>query len=289
MRYKYIIFDNDGVNIDSEHIAMRVMDECGRVLVLRYKPDADLPENYIYRTYPGTSTDRIVDTLIRNFNLPRDQIRKAYKLPEDVDVAVSYAELVTLETNSRFKALLKAIPGATPALMKIRNMFGPENMALATTSPAERMDICLDCAVDAQTLENARLAEIFPAGPRRRSGYGHPNKYDETFGALGWNPKDTIIVEDSASGVQKAKAGRPDTPVIGTVAATFYEDKPAQAKVLLGEGASIVISSMADLPHATMWLQADMAKNARPNFEAQIYTSPAGRSVLGRSATPSIR
>lgn len=284
MSLTHIIFDNDGVNIDSEDVAMRVMEEWGRNLVLRYKPDADLPHGHIYKTYPGTSTDRIVDALINGFDLPRAQIIKDYMLSDDAEVAVDLADLITLETNKRFQGELKSIPGVTGALRKIHEIFGPENVALATTSRVDRMDISLACAVDPVTGQNAQLDELFPAGHRRLSGYGFPNKYDEAFTALGWDPARTIIVEDSLSGVKKARAGRLNTHVIGTVAARFYEDKSEQAAALLAEGASIVISSMSDLPAAAAWVKTGMDLGARPEFEAPVYLNPTVRSRMPKLA-----
>jgi beta-phosphoglucomutase-like phosphatase (HAD superfamily) len=265
-----IIFDNDGVNIDSEDVAMRVMDDEGARLVRRYQPNADLPQDYIYKTYPGTSTDRIVDALIKKFDLPVEQIKTDFKLPKDADVPVALADLITLETNKRFIAELKAVPGTTGALKTIHMMFGSENVALMTTSRADRMDISLAHAVDPASGANAQLDSLFPKGAQRRSGYGHTNKYDEGFGALGWNPAQAIIVEDSLSGVTKAKAGREDASVIGTVAARFYTDKPAQAEALLKAGADIVISSMFDLPAAAWWLK-DGKPETKPAFLAPVY------------------
>jgi beta-phosphoglucomutase-like phosphatase (HAD superfamily) len=268
---KYIIFDNDGVNIDSEDKAMRVMDDWGGALVRYYKPDADLPQDYIYRTYPGTSTDKIVEALIQKFALPSEQIVEDYGLSSPDDVPTQLADLITLETNRVFKNELKSIPGTTAALIEIRSLFGTEHVALATTSRADRMDISLAHAVDSITGDNARLDELFPKGEQRRSGYGHPNKYDEAFAALGWDPAETIVVEDSISGVTKAMAGRPDTSVIGTVAAKFYENKEEQAAKLLANGAKIVISDMADLLTAVTWLKEGMNADARPDFASRVY------------------
>lgn len=266
-----LLFDNDGVNIDSEDVAMRVMDDWGVELVKRYQPDADLPQDYIYKTYPGTSTDRIVDALIKKFDLSEDLIRQDYDLPDDADVPVVLADLITIATNDRFRQELKAIPGVTAAHEELRAQYGAENIGLATTSRADRMDISLACAVDPVTGANARLAEFFPAGAQRRSGYGHPNKYDEAFGALGWNTAETAVVEDSLSGVSKAKAGRPEVRVVGTVAAKFYEDKTAQAKALMGAGADVVIADFSDLPQALTWLAGGLQADKKPDFKGQVF------------------
>lgn len=271
MRITKFLFDNDGVNIDSEDVAMRVMDDWGVALVKRYQPDAALLQDYIYKTFPGTSTDRIVDALIQKFQLSADLIKQDYNLADDADVPVALADLITIETNNRFQSDLKAIPGVTQAHVELRALYGAENIALATTSREDRMDVSLAHAADPLTGANAQLETFFPKGERRRSGYGHPNKYDEAFGALGWNPAETVVVEDSLSGVSKAKQGRTDVRVIGTVAAKFYEDKPAQAKALMDAGASLVIAHFSDLPKAVQWLDAGMDASKKPAFAGQVF------------------
>lgn len=268
------LFDNDGVNIDSEDVAMRVMDDWGVDFISKYEP-SKLPEkDHIYKTYPGTSTDKIVEALIKKFDLPLPLIRQDYNIPDttpDADVPKLLALDVTAQTNQRFQVELKSIAGATQSHEELRAVYGADNIALCTTSPEDRMDISLECAVDPVTGANARLAEFFPKGDHRRSGYKHPNKYDEAFAALGWDPAETGIVEDSKSGVEKAKANRPEVRVIGTVAARFFEDKAAQAKVLTDAGASLVITNFADLPKAAAWLQDNMNPLSRPSFAGDVY------------------
>lgn len=288
-----IMFDNDGVNIDSEDAAMRVMDDWGTALVRRYKLDADLPQDHIYKTYPGTSTDRIVDALIEKFDLPEAKIRGDYSIPESEKTGEFLADLITIETNNHFREHLTAIPGATSALKEIQDMFGQDNICLATTSRADRMDVSLACAVDPQTGENAGLENVYPKGELRRSGYGHANKYEEAFGATGWNPAETVVVEDSRSGVSKAKAAAEDVRVIGTVAAKFYEDKIGQARNLIEDGASLVISNFSDLPKAVKWLDAAMDPAQKPDFNSTVYTAHSFDKVsplisMGVAPAPSV-
>lgn len=272
-----VIFDNDGVNIDSEDVAMRVMDDWGVALVTRYKPDANMRPDYIYDTYPGTSTDRIVLALIKEFDLDTNKIQNDYGLDtNDLEqVSIDLADQITIETNQRFQQELKSISGVTKALTDIRQTYGGDNVALATTSRADRMDISLACAVDPVTGANAQLAQLFPEGELRRSGYGHANKYDEFYDATGWNPQECVVVEDSLSGVSKARAAGAardvEQRVIGTVSAKFYTDKQAQADSLMDAGATMVISTMKDLPNALAWVDADLAPQHKPDFLGTVY------------------
>lgn len=288
MTITYLVFDNDGVNIDSEDVAMQVMDDAGFDLVKRYAPNADLERGFIYRTYPGTSTDRIVDALIKKFDLPEVLIRQDYQIPLSEDVSVFLADVITLQTNEAFTKELKAIPGISQALQQLRDTFGAEHIALATTSRADRMDISLEHAVDPETGINAGLSDLFPKGDRRRSGYGHPNKYDEAFGALGWNPAETIVIEDSLSGVSKAKSHHPLVRVIGTVAAKFYVDKEAQSAALLQAGASIVISDVRDLPAVISWLDQDLSPSSKPDLKGHVYTPYHAAPHPGIQFTPKL-
>jgi phosphoglycolate phosphatase-like HAD superfamily hydrolase len=282
-----IVTDNDGVNINSEDLAMRIMDDEGMLLIRTYRPEllSEIPLNHIYKTFPGKSTDKIVKAIIEGDwdktdqpnverALPLALIAKDHGLDETATidkVSTHIADLITIATIKRFSQELKAVPGTTEAWQSLSQTFGAACLALATTSRADRMDVSLNHAINPETGENARLHEYFPEGKRRFSGYGGPNKYDAFFAQSGWNPAECAIVEDSDSGVAYAKAGRPDTKVIGTVAANFFVDKDAQATKLLSKGADIVISTMHDLPNAVQWLNDGMDPHKRPDFQGAIY------------------
>jgi hypothetical protein len=191
---KKIIFDNDDVNIDSEHLAMAVMDGFSCEMVGKYVGGNALQKGHIYANYKGTSTDKIVQALIDNYDLPYDSIKTDYQLGDipDEKVALAVAEIVTQQTIDAFRGNLKAIPNISVALKEIDKMLGGiENRALCTTSPHDRMVVSLESAVDPVTGENAGLAELFPDEENRRvSGYDYDNKY-EYFLQLNhdWDPK----------------------------------------------------------------------------------------------------
>lgn len=299
---KTVIFDNDGVNINSEDLAMRICDDWIVNLVEQFIPQQPMPQDYIYNNFAGKSTNKIVDAVIRERGLPLDAMMAAYDLSEtklahikaaqnlsadDTIGAVSFAlaDLITLETIARFKQELKAIPGITEAHEEIRELVGAENVIMATTSRADRMDASTEGAVDPVTGKNARLAEFFPVGLQRISGYGLPNKYDYAFSLYEKNgtPIDTdgaIVIEDSISGVKYAKANRPEVRVIGTVAADFYIDKVGHARALLEAGASVVISNARDLPAVIKWLDSGLDISQKPeNLEGAVYT-PADFQIV---------
>ena len=286
-----IVTDNDGVNINSEDFAMRIMDDAGKNLIENYRREllAELPEDHIYKTFPGKSTDKIVKALIMGDWDKTDIANPERELPlaiiaQDLcfadgasleGVSSHIASIITDKTIQRFSEELKAIPGVTEAWEELSGKFGVENIALATTSSPNRMDVSLERAINPVTGENARLGEFFPEGTRRFSGYGGPNKYDAFFAQSGWDPAECVIVEDSDSGAGYAKADRPETKVIGTVAANFFTDKPAQAAKLMAKGADIVISTMYDLPKAVEWLNNGLDQTKKPDFAGQVFLPPA--------------
>ncbi len=274
---KTVVYDNDGVNIDSEDLAMRIADDRVSNLVLQFSPSQPLETDYIYNKYAGKSTNKIVKEIIEERSLPLDEIKSAYQLQNDADiesVAFALADLITIETNNRFKQELKAIPGVVEAHDAVRKLVGADNMVLATTSRSDRMNVSLDHAVDPTTGKNAGLSETFAEGARRISGYGYPNKYDLAFSNLNLDPSTTVVIEDSTNGAAYAKAGRPDARVIGTVAAKFYTNKDSQAKALLDSGADVVVSRMDDLPLALVWLDNGLNPNRQPTgFKGKVYTN----------------
>ena len=286
-----IVTDNDGVNINSEDLAMRIMDDEAMKLIAQYAPElaAQIPEDHIYKTFPGKSTDKIVKAIIEGDwdktdvgnperELPLALIAQDHGFAEGTsvqEVSTHIADLITIATIERFSQELQAVPGTTEAWTELAATLGAENLALATTSRADRMDVSLNHAVNPITGENAKLHEFFPEGERRFSGYGGPNKYDAFFAQSGWDASECAIVEDSDSGVAYAKADRPETKVVGTVAANFFTDKDAQATKLMSKGADIVISTMHDLPLAVHWLNANLAPEEKPEFAGKVYTPTA--------------
>lgn len=277
------IWDKDNVLFDSEGLAMQIMDDEGYDLVTKYdanpelSPGIPLERGYIYKEYPGTSTDKIVEALIEKFSLPVDQIKEDYDLGDipDDQVASAVAQQITEKTINGFRDGLEAIPGISDALRQIDKDFGGiENRASCTTSPVDRMNISLECAVDPDTGENAGLADLFPDVDNRRiSGYDYSNKYEYFFELHpDWDPAECAIIEDSKSGATKAKAANENVRVVGTVAAQYYTNKQEQADVLRRAGADIVISHASDIPKALQWLKTDLSQDTKPDFTSQVWT-----------------
>ena len=291
---KTAIFDNDGVNINSETLAMRICDDWLSEMVENFMPNSPLPKDHIYNNFAGKSTNKIASLILEEKNLPLAAVQETYgftdedlakiktneKLSATDDVgAVGFAlaDLITVATIEGFKKDLVAIHGITQMHEEIRDLVGHDNVYLATTSRADRMDISLGYAVDPATGKNADLLNTFKEGIHRLSGYGKPNKYDLLFQLTeeAGQPIDAntaIVVEDSLSGVKYAKAGRDGLRVVGTAAADFFPDKEKHARALTEAGASVVVTDMRDLPETLKWLDTGLDPEQRPeNFFAAVY------------------
>lgn len=294
---KTVIFDNDGVNINSETLAMRICDDWLSDMVATFTPNSPLPKDYIYSNFAGKSTNKIASLILEEKSLPLKPIQEAYGFSdEDLEnikkkenlsptddigaLGFALADLITVATIDGFKKDLQGIYGITQAHKGVRDLVGAENVYLATTSRADRMDVSLEYAIDPATGENAGLANTFPEGKHRLSGYGKPNKYNLFFqlaeeAGEPIDPATAIVVEDSLSGVRYAKEGRPDIRVIGTAAADFFPDKAKHAKALTEAGASVVVTDIRDLPSTMEWLDTGLDPEKRPEtFFGDVY-SPA--------------
>lgn len=281
---KRIIFDNDGVNIDSEHIAMRDMAEFGYTMVAQYidLEIAGLKENDIYVDYKGMSSNDIVGQLIKKFSLPEDAMSEDYNVPDGVDLYEFLSDLHTKSVIAKFESgALETIPGFKQTIETIRNKFGADNIALCTTSRADRMH-ATQHAKDPETGENAGWAEFFPDKDNLRlSGYGHPNKYNY-FREIhpDWEPQETAIIEDTAGSTKKAiDAGFEN--VIGIVVSKFQclddnenfniQKQQEEISKLLEAGARIVVTDYTDISSAIDWMNNGMDLHNVPTFNSQVY------------------
>lgn len=285
---KRIIFDNDGVNIDSEHVAMGDMAEFGFALVSRYvDPEtAGLKEKDIYIDYKGQSSNAIIDALIAKYALPVDAIREDYGVPQGSDLSEFLSDLHTKSVIQKFERELFTLPGFAKTIETIQQQYGADNIALCTTSRGDRMDATVHARCP-ETGENVGWGEIFSnKNDLRISGYGHANKYVH-FRSLhpDWDPAETAIVEDTAGSTKKAiDAGFEN--IVGIVASKFQildDNNRYDSAKQFGEitklheaGAKIVVTDYRDVPLATEWIGNGMKHEHRPDFSAAVYIPGAG-------------
>ncbi|TPN83261.1 HAD family phosphatase [Mesorhizobium sp. CU2] len=209
-----VIFDCDGVLVDSEIIAARI--EAELITLAGYEISAE----EIAETYAGLT---FKDILMR--------IEEKSQIPFQASLIDRAEELV----ERKLRADVRIIDGAREAVAAVT---APR--AVCSNSPRERVEFML---------EKVRLLPFF-AG-HIYSGLDIPSKKPKPapdvflYAAekLGAKPKDTFVIEDSVHGVTGARAA--GMRVIGfTGAAHSY---PGHADTLTEAGAETVIRRWAEL------------------------------------------
>lgn len=200
---KAIIFDMDGVIIDSEpqhaRAALRVFRRLGA--------DAD----YEYcSSFIGSSTGKLVEDAIQRFSL-----------------SISFDELME-QMNAEKKQVLKEegyqiMPGIIPLLKELYQ--SKIRLAIASSSsPAEIEHTVKNLGIKkyfTKLVSSAHVANPKPA----------PDTFALALKELGSSPKETLVVEDSCFGTQAAKAA--GIPCIGYVNPHSGKQDLSCANVLL--------------------------------------------------------
>ena len=210
-----VIFDCDGVLVDSEVVAARV--EAELVSAAGYEITAE----EISEAYAGLT---FKDILIR--------IEEKAAIPFQVSLIDQAEDLI----DRRLKAEVRAIEGAHEAASEVVC-----HKCICSNSRTERIEFML---------EKTRLLPYFAGRifSSLETPTGKPKPAPDVFlhGArtLGADPRNTFVIEDSVHGIAGAKAA--GTRVIGfTGAAHSYA---GHADALTEAGAETVIRRWADFP-----------------------------------------
>ena len=204
-----IIFDCDGVLIDSERIVNQVFSECLAQLGLHLTLDETIQQ------FKGHTTE--------------DCIAMAEQLlgkPIDPDALLENYKILS---NGRMENDLEAIPGIADV---VANLNQPKCVASNSGHRHIKMG-----------LEKTGLMQYFAPHIFSATDVAHPKPAPDLFlhaaQTMGFEPKDCVVVEDSPAGVEGAIAAGIST-VFG-----FADLTPAS--VLQDAGAKPFVS-MADLP-----------------------------------------
>ncbi|UNO41206.1 HAD family hydrolase [Streptomyces sp. MST-110588] len=210
MRYELIIFDNDGVLVDSEPIANTVL--------AAYLTELGHPTSYeeSIRDYMGGAIHRVHD-LIKE--------RTGRLLPEDFDTTLH------TRTFSAFERSLEAVPGVTEVLGKLSADGTP--YCVASSGSHERIRVGHRKTGLDQWFDEGRIFSSQDVG----RGKPAPDLFLHAARGMGVAPERCAVIEDSPLGVQAALAAGMD--VYGFTAMT-----PAEK---LG-GARGLFSRMEELP-----------------------------------------
>lgn len=176
MRYKCIIFDCDGVLVDSEEISNRVHIEMVKEIGL------DIEMEYAMEKFSGKSLNSI-------FEYFEERIGK--KLPNN------FESEFRRRTFELFKTDIQAIPGIHDLLDKISIPI-----CVASSGPLEKIKLNLTSTNLIEKFNN-NIFSSYEIG----SWKPDPGIFEHAAKSMGFEPKDCVVIEDSISGINAAKRG----------------------------------------------------------------------------------
>jgi len=209
MRYDLVIFDNDGVLVDSEPISNR--------LLAAYLTELGHPTSYegSLRDYMGAAVHRVHDLI---------QERTGQRLPDDFD------DVLHARVFAAFERELEPVPGAVGVLEKLAADGVP--YCVASSGTHERIRVGHRKTGLDRWFDDGRIFSSQDVG----RGKPAPDLFLYAAERMGVAPQRCAVVEDSPLGVQAAVAAGMD--VFGFTAMT-----PAERLV----GADQLFSNMGEL------------------------------------------
>ena len=215
-----LVFDCDGVLVDSEVLALETLREMmaslGRPMTMA---EAD-------REFTGGSLAATLATAERLLGRP---------VPADVGAA--FGRLLF----DRFRRELKPVPGVRDAILAL-----PFRRCVASSSSPDRLKLSLEVTGLAPLFEH-----VFSA-VQVAHGKPAPDLYLLAAGTLGEPPAHCIVIEDAVRGVMAGRAA--GARVVGFAGGAHATE--ALAKNLARAGAEVVIGSMDELPTVVRRLTA---------------------------------
>lgn len=171
---KLVIFDCDGVLVDSETISVAVLTELVR------QAGAEISDAQAYRLFLGRSIGAVEETLRKEFAL-----------------TLSQAQLdgIRAETFRRFRSELKPMPGIVDALSRLK-----VRRCVASSSSLERIRLSLSLTGLLEMLN----PHIYSASMVTR-GKPAPDLFLHAAKGMGVRPEDCVVVEDSPAGIDAAR------------------------------------------------------------------------------------
>ncbi|MCZ4122133.1 HAD family hydrolase [Streptomyces sp. H39-S7] len=183
MRYDLIIFDNDGVLVDSEPISNRILSG--------YLTELGHPTSYeeSIRDYMGSAMHRVHELVLE---------RSGQKLPEDFD------DVFHGRVFQAFRQDLRPVPGVADVLAKLEADGVP--FCLASSGSHERIRVALHTT---GLFEHFGEERIFSSQDVGR-GKPAPDLFLHAAQVMEAEPARCAVVEDSPLGVQAAVAAGMD-------------------------------------------------------------------------------
>jgi HAD superfamily hydrolase (TIGR01509 family) len=203
---QHLLFDNDGTIVDSEIIAQRAM------LDLLAQHGLHLSEQDYSHRFPGLLDRDILHILQRDHG---------FQVPEHFSKHLHEAHIVG------FNRSLRAIPGMTSLFRRLKI---PKSMV--SNGSVRHVERCLKkvkllSAVDGHIFSAEHVSRPKP----------HPDVYLYALEKIGLKPHQTLVVEDSPTGVRAAKEAGIQT--VGFLGAAHIHD--GHGEKLLEAGADHIV------------------------------------------------
>lgn len=212
---KLIIFDCDGVLVDSEPVSISVLVEAMR------EAGAEIDEAGAYDRFLGRSLATITECLKTEFNLP---------------VGDAFLDRMRHDLYDRFRKELKPIPGIADVLDRLQLP-----RCVASSSQLERIRLSLSITGIVDRFE----PHIFSASMVSR-GKPAPDLFLYAAQQMNTAPADCIVIEDSPAGIEAARAA--GMTVFAFTGGT-HASQPSYLAQLERLAPEVVFDAMPDLIH----------------------------------------
>ena len=209
-----LIFDCDGVLVDSESLSCRIDAEFLTQIGIPYTAEE------IARQFLGVSLKTMI---------ARIEAERGCRLPDD------FSERLNSILFARFETDLKPIEGVRDAILSL-----PYPRCVASSSVPERIALSLRITGLSDLFDDIFSSTQVPRGKPA------PDLFLHAASNMKARPEDCLVIEDSVAGVQAALAA--GMRVIGFTGGGHCG--PDHAEKLRQAGAPLVIDRMADLPDA---------------------------------------
>jgi HAD superfamily hydrolase (TIGR01509 family) len=174
--YKCIIFDSDGILVDSETLSARVFQEMAKEL--GFEMDFERAKEQ----FGGISMKENLQFIQENLQVP---------MPEN------FEKEFRSRTYEVFKKELKAVPGIIDLIAKLQVPF-----CVASSGPLEKIRLNLGL-VGLLELFEGRIYSSYEIGKWKPD----PGIYIHAATEMGYKPEECLVIEDSAAGIRAAILG----------------------------------------------------------------------------------
>ncbi|EJK80592.1 HAD family hydrolase [Rhizobium rhizogenes] len=210
-----VIFDCDGVLVDSEPLSVSVLIDAMRDV------GVDMSEEDVYSRFLGKSLATLVDTLETEFDVFIDQ---------------AFLDRIRNDLYERFRHELRPIEGIAETLDVLA-----VPRCVASSSQLERIRLSLGVTGLLERLE----PNIFSASMVKR-GKPAPDLFLYAAKQMGVEPKDCIVIEDSPAGIMAARAAG---MTVFAFTGGSHAHSPSYRAELERLSPEVVFDAMPDLIH----------------------------------------